>query len=357
MAETLFFQDVLETPQALQDTLLRAADPASALANQLLARGARRFAVLGGGTSYYAGAASLYLHNALVAPEGTITTMMMTGEYHLYPLPLAPHDVLVGVSASGEITDLLDVCEQARGHLQRVAVTNAADSSLTRVVDHLLLMHAGLSRVPTSTRTFVTSVATLHLLWLGLLERQGIGKAATLRHELSSLPRAVAHSLDQARDQVTTVARAMERCLRFFVVGAGPAYALAGEVALVLKEVANLPAEAMQTREMVQGPTSVVDAATGVIVINPPGRGQEAGRQVLAQCADLGAATLEVGPSPSGFQIDAACHELFVPLIYSSPLFLLANALGMQRGVDIDHPQWEAEYLRATRRQATHVPS
>jgi glucosamine 6-phosphate synthetase-like amidotransferase/phosphosugar isomerase protein len=125
---------------------------------------------------------------------------------------------------------------------------------------------------------------------------------------------------------------------------------VAQEGALVLKEIANLPAEGVQTREMAQGTTSVVGAGVGVIGVLPPGPGQDAGRRVLAQCAALEAMTVEVGADPNGLQVDVPCHHLLSPLIYGGPLFVLANELALRRGVDSDHPHWEADYLRAVRR-------
>jgi glucosamine 6-phosphate synthetase-like amidotransferase/phosphosugar isomerase protein len=104
-------------------------------------------------------------------------------------------------------------------------------------------------------------------------------------------------------------------------------------------------------REMAQGTTAVVDETVGVIAVNPPGPGQDMGRQLLALCEGLGATTLEVGTAPTGLHIGVPCHDLLTPIIYSGPLFILASELALRHGVDTDHPHWEAAYLRATRRQ------
>lgn len=356
MAETLFLQDVLNTPRSLSDTLAAIRAPAASVAADLAGGGVKRLAAVGSGTSLYASRASIYLHNALAAPDSTAVWAMPTGEYDLYPVPLSSSDALVGVSVSGELIDLLDVFERDRGRCRLVGITNVPDSALARAAEQVLLMQAGASLVPTSTKTFVTSVATLQLLWLELLEAQGIASAAGMREQLLATPDLVARSLDQALSQLTSVAGRLERCKRAFVVGAGPSFALAQEVALVLKEVVNLPAEAAQAREMVQGMTSVVDSGVGVLAINPSG-GSRAVRQALAQCARLGATTLEVGGDGADMRIDVACHDLLVPIVYGGPLFALANELGVRRGVDTDHPHWEDEYLSATRRQVGHAQS
>jgi glucosamine--fructose-6-phosphate aminotransferase (isomerizing) len=350
MADTLFMQDILNTPRALRDTLAGIGDNADALAAQFLVTGGRRLVALGNGTSYFAAAASVYLHNTLVPPAGTLALAVPTGDFSLYPLPLAAADGIVGVSASGELIDLLDLFERLRGHHRLIGITNVSDSTLTRVSDDVLLLRAGRGLVPTTTKTFVASVAALQLFLLGLLKAQGVEAATALRKEIATIPDRIAVSLDQTRRQIATIADRLAPCRRVFVFGAGPAWAVAQEGALVLKEIANLPAEPMQTREMAQGTTAVVDASVGVIGVLPPGPGQDAGRRVLAQCAALEAVTLEMGADPTGLRVDIPCHHLLSPLIYGGPLFVLANELALRRGIDSDHPHWEAGYLQAVRR-------
>jgi glucosamine--fructose-6-phosphate aminotransferase (isomerizing) len=350
MSETLFEQDVLQTARSLEATLTHVRDAAMEVASRLRSAGVERIAVLGNGTSLYASQASTYLHNALASPRSTAVWAMHTGEYAQYPVPLAENDALVAVSVSGELNDLLEVCERAKGRHHVIGLTNIADSSLTRLVDHVLLMQAGRSLVPTSTKTFVTSVATLQLLWLGLAELQGNAEAADLRRQLLATPSLVEQSMEEARAQLAPAADRLDHCERLFVLGSGPAYALAQEFALVFREVANLPADAVQTREMVQGPIAVVDKTVGIVAISAPGPSQAVTKQTLAQCAEVGAVTLEVGDTAGGLRISAQCHDLLIPITYGGPLFLLANELGVRRGVDVDHPRWESIYLVATRR-------
>jgi glucosamine--fructose-6-phosphate aminotransferase (isomerizing) len=351
MAETLIMQDILNTPRSLRDTLSRIGDRGDELASALLARGARRLVALGNGTSYYASAASIYLHNTLIPPAGTLVWAVPTGDYALYGSPLSDRDALVGVSVSGEVVDLLDLFDRLRGRHRLVGITNVSDSTLTRLTDDLLITDAGNSLVPTSTKTFTATTAALYLLWLGLLKQQGVAEAAHVRQELLTMPDLVAQSLEEARRQIADPADRLAACKRFFVMGAGPCWAVAQEAALVLKEVSNVPAEAVQLREMAQGTMSVVDKAVGVIAVNPPGSGQAMGKKLLAQCDALGAVTLEIGATTAGLRMSVRCHDLLTPVIYSGPLFILANELALRRGVDADHPSWEAAYLRNARRQ------
>ncbi len=352
MADTLIMRDIRDTPLTLRATLAGIGDEGDRLASALLEQGAHRFVAIGNGTSYYASLASAYLHNALIGSDQTLVLAAPTGDFSRYPPPLSQHDVVVGVSVSGEVVDLLDLFEQIRGHHRLVGITNEPASSLTRLADDLLVTRASPSVVPTSTKTFVASLAALYLLWLGVLKRQNVPQVESLRKELHDLPDLAEQGIAMAERQVKAVAERLAPCRRVFVMGAGPAWAVAQEAALVLKEVSNVPAEPLQQREMAQGTTSVVDETVGVIAVNPPGPGQDMGRTLLAQCEALGAVTLELGDAPAGLTVAAPCHDLLTPILYCGPLFVLANELAVQRGVDADHPHWEEGHLRMTRRQA-----
>ena len=351
MGDGLFLTDILATPAALRDTMDALGDRPREVAAALLRGGVRRFVALGNGSSWYASAASIYLHDALARPESTLAWAAPTGDYALYRAPLGPADALVGVSASGEIVDLLDLFAAERGRHQLVGITNVGDSSLTKLVDHLLLMQAGPSLVPTATKTFTTSVLALHLLWLGLLAEQGIPTGEGLKQELAAIPEMAARATAEARQQAEGLAERVAACSRLFVFGSGPAYPLAQEAALVFKEVASLPAEGIQTREMSHGVTAVVDNTVGVIAVNPPGRGEAVARQVLAECAKLGALTVNVGAAPAEMPVSVPCPELLSPLVYGAPVFVLANAVAARRGVNTDRPAWYEGYVRASRRQ------
>jgi len=137
MTDTLFLQGILNTPRSLADTLAQVDGQVDQLAAELLARGARRFLALGNGSSLHAATAAVCLHNGLAVPGGAAAWALSTSEYSLYPLPLAPADVLIGLSASGEVVDMLELFERLRGRQQLVGITNVAGSSLTRLVDEL----------------------------------------------------------------------------------------------------------------------------------------------------------------------------------------------------------------------------
>ena len=348
MSESLFLQEVLSTPEALADTIAAADDRATDIANALLRQGPRRIVVVGSGSSYFAGGIAAYLFRALATAADPFVWAEAAGDFDLYPPRLDPGDVVVAVSASGEGADVINLLAKLSGRCQTVGITNVLDSTITRRVDHVLPLAAGAGRVPTTTKTFVASVAALDLLYLAILEEIGSEEAAELREELRAVPAQVGRAMPRARTVSESLAERLDPCSRLFVLGAGSAYPLALEAALAFKEVVGLPAEGVQTHEMAHGAIAVVDQSVGVLALDPPGAPSAITRKVLGQCAAQGAVTVAVGPDDD-LPVEAASHDLLTPLVYSGPLFILADACAIRRGRNPDEPGWEAAYLRLTR--------
>jgi glucosamine--fructose-6-phosphate aminotransferase (isomerizing) len=350
MADSLFLREILESGQALTSTLDGLRQEVDHVAAALLRGEPRRVVALGSGASYYVAAIGAYLYNGLARPVDLTCSATSTADFAAYPSPLGPGDALVGISASGEVSELLDLFASLRGQQPLVGITNRAESTLATTSDHPLVMRAGSTGVPTSTKTFVASVGALQLLLLALLAHQGVDRAAGVRDELFAVGADVDRALEEARSRVPALAERLAACQRLFVVGVGPGHPLAMEAALVFKEVAGLPAEPVQTREMAHGPTAVVDETVGVVAI-APAASQATTRAILDECAARGATTIEIGARPDAdLPVSSSVSDLLAPLPYSGPLFLLGEEVARRRGHDPDHPAWEADYLRMTRR-------
>jgi glucosamine--fructose-6-phosphate aminotransferase (isomerizing) len=135
---------------------------------------------------------------------------------------------------------------------------NEAGSALGRVVDAEVEIGAGAELAVAATKSFVLSLsAVVHLVaaWT---------RDATLLKALESLPASLAQceSVDWAA--ATRLLAAHEDV---FVVGRGPAFPIAREVALKLKEVCGIHAEAMSAAELLHGPISIASPLLPAIVL------------------------------------------------------------------------------------------
>lgn len=331
---TLFRQDIFEIPQALADTLAQGAFGIRTAAEALRLRNPRQIILVGGGTSYCAALAACAHGRALAGPAGPAIWALPGGDFLAAPPPLGAQDALIAISASGETRDILQVCETA-GPALVIGLTNQPDSSLARRAGQTLLTFAGEQRVISTSKTFVASVLALHALWAELFQRP--------EPVLATAAEVAAATLAAFDEPMASLATALTGCRYVCVLGTGPAWAVALEGALKLKELAGLTAEGAETREVSQGILPIVGPGTAAIAVAPPGTGAELTAEAVHHCRQLGAVvhTLDALPRP--------WPTLLAGVQYGLPFYLLCLHLANRLGLDADNPAWRDRYYRLTR--------
>jgi fructoselysine-6-P-deglycase FrlB-like protein len=122
--------------------------------------------------------------------------------------------------------------------------------------------------------------------------------------------------------------------------GSGAGWAAALETALLLKEVAGIPAEGVETRE---GATSSMYALReGHLVLSIGAADDPLLREAAEVCESAGASVIRL---PSG-EID---DERLLPLLSFPTSVAVAIALGTRAGMDVDAPAWLQAYARTAR--------
>jgi glucosamine--fructose-6-phosphate aminotransferase (isomerizing) len=179
--------------------------------------------------------------------------------------------LVVAISQSGETTDTLAAVEAARGLGARVlAVTNTRGSLITREADAVLLTHAGPEICVASTKAFVAQVAILDLLALDLARARGAvaeEDLLSLGRDLRLAPEKVGETLALLEGKLGDAVEIFEgaRCSLF--LGRGPAFPVALEGALKLKEISYVPSEGYAAGEMKHGPIALVDGRCPVVAV------------------------------------------------------------------------------------------
>ena len=81
------------------------------------------------------------------------------------------HDLVIGITQSGETRDTIEALKLAREEGARtVAITNMMGSQVTREVDSVLYTRAGLEMGVAASKTFTAQVALLYLVALKLAQ-------------------------------------------------------------------------------------------------------------------------------------------------------------------------------------------
>jgi len=162
--------------------------------------------------------------------------------------------------------------------------------------------------------------------------------------------RAVSALLDELvpvlEQQVSSVAMPFAYVGRMFVIGRGPEYATAREIALKLLETCRTAAEPLTATDLAHGPIAALDALFPVWTIASHDAALEATVEGAARVRDAGATLLASGTAADA--IDGAAYRLPVPeppLSLLSPLLsvvpgqLFAWALARAKGLDPDSPR------------------
>ena len=327
--ETGLWRDLKELPASLQATL-EARDGFTDLADVLASRGVERVVASGNGAAYYA-CLALWLAS-LEGREGPEVVALPSGLLARGAFAWRPGDLLLAVSSSGEFRDLVEAID-AGLPASYAAVTSTPASTIGSRAGARALVTVLDQRAVTHTQAFCGNVAALLAVWAEATSDDALATVVT------RLPEVVGAGVAAARGWVDELA-AFEPS-NAIAFGSGPGWAAALEAALLLKEVAGIPAEGVETRE---GATSAMMALRpGDLVLSLPAGAEDT---LLAEaeeiCAGQGAVVLRAPSAGSGDRRVAAVSTF-------PAAAALAASLGLARGLDVDRPAWTDAYYRVAR--------
>ena len=239
----------------------------------------------------------------------------------------------VGISQSGRSPDIVEMIRAAgAGGALTVAITNFADSPMAAASAHCLPLLAGVEQSVAATKTFVTSVVA------GLALVAEWQEDAALRAAIETIPDAftAALSLDWS-----PLAARMSRAQQGYVLGRGPAFAIANECALKLKETCGLHAEAYSAAEVLHGPSAIVQAHFPVLALAVEDAAQAGVVQTAERLAAQGADVFVTGAEAKGcvtLPSVGGLHPLVAPLVLAVGFYGFVEALARRRGFDPDTP-------------------
>ena len=326
--------------------------------------GVERIQILACGTSRHAAQVGAYLLEQLA---GISTSVFYASEFRYAPPPLSPHTLTIGVTQSGETADTLAALamEQARRRLvadpayrpRLLGITNRAESSLARMVDHILDIGAGIEVGVAATKTFLGQLLAFYGLSLAFAERrlgqrQGGVSSGRSREELKELVAALRllpqqlEALVADHDQrCAALAHRFEGTQDVIFLGRGINYPIALEGALKLKEISYIHAEGYPAGEMKHGPIALLDAKVPVVSIAMPGAVFDKVLSNAQEAKARDAQLIGVAPEcPDAELFDVllpvpAVDELISPLLTVIPMQLLSYHIAAHRGLDVDQPR------------------
>jgi glucosamine--fructose-6-phosphate aminotransferase (isomerizing) len=351
-------KEIFEQPQAVTDTLRGRLSPETGDAVldgiDLPIASFRRVVLLACGTSYYAGLVGKFLIEAAARIPCEVD---LASEFRYRDPVVGPGDLIIAISQSGETADTLAAVKEAKSRGATVlSICNVVDSAIPRASHGTLYTHAGPEIGVASTKCFTAQLAALALIALHVGRRRSTltaDAARALAGDLAALPQKMASclaSLVPAAEAGAPLAKLAEKyrdARDFLFLGRGTNYPIALEGALKLKEISYIHAEGYAAGEMKHGPIALIDDGVPVVVVAPRGHGYE---KVLSNLAEVRArkGRILAIASEGDELISSQCDDvlrvpeaapLVQPFLTVLPLQLLAYAIAIAKGNDVDQPR------------------
>jgi glucosamine--fructose-6-phosphate aminotransferase (isomerizing) len=327
--------EIGEQPQALRATLSELLPRAGEVA--AVAEGTRQVLFIARGTSDNAAVYGSYLLQVYADRLATLASPSVATTYR--SRADLSGILAVALSQSGRTEEIVETLDWARRCGARtLAITNSAASPLADTADLALVTEAGAERAVPATKTFITQLAALAVLGLGL-------GAQVDPADLGQVPDEIERMLAEPGD-IEGAAAALAGATGMVVSGRGLAYATALEIALKLKEACYLHAMGLSYADLLHGPIAVVDAQTPAIVVAASGGPALDGAVKLAKrVTGAGALALGIGGGPDLARASTRAlpgprlPEWLAPIGLIVPGQLLTEALARQLGLNPDSPR------------------
>lgn len=334
--DSTLWRDATELPESLTESLQRA-DCHQELAHAIAHASIRRLVLSGNGASWYVANAAWLAAietelslDVVTVPAG----ILASGTYRW-----RKGDFLLAISSSGSLRDLLEAAEQPNLPRPFGLITAHEDSPLGRSAGIKALVTVKHQRAVTHSQAYLGSLVVM----LDLIGR--LARDPALLRAVKEVPDLLARQLDEAPEwSARAKAQIGDTVPRAAIAfGSGPSWAAAQEAGLLLKEVAALPTEGVETRE---GATTAMYALAGDhLVLALPHDGDRLVDEAIAVCAGRGATVI------SAPWVEGTDRRLAPAGHFLHPL-ALAIDLALAQDLSPDHPPWYAAY-EATARRAT----
>jgi glutamine---fructose-6-phosphate transaminase (isomerizing) len=317
--------------------------------------GVEQIQILACGTSRHAAMVGAHLLEQLA---GIPTRVFHASEFRYAPPPLAAHTLTIGVTQSGETADTLAALlmeEERRGLIadpafaaRLLGITNRPESSLGRLVPHILDIGAGIEVGVAATKTFLGQLLAFYGLALAFAERRSSRSPTQLQalvQGLRALPALLKELVEDHDRRCADLAHLFADTQDVIFLGRGINYPIALEGALKLKEISYIHAEGYPAGEMKHGPIALLDSRVPVVSIAMPGvvfdKVLSNAQEAKARDAQLIGVAPE-GPDTTLFDVllpVPAVDELLSPLLTVIPMQLLSYHIAAHRGLDVDQPR------------------
>lgn len=314
--------EAAEAPKRIAEQLAANAATVEQVVAQIRQRAPKFVYMVGRGSSDHAGVFAKYLIEIEIGLPVAAAAPSIASVYNK-SLQLKEALVLV-ISQSGRSPDILAQVEMAkRSGAMVVALVNDTTSPLAEQAHYTLPLHVGAEKAVAATKSYLATLSAILQLvsvWSG---------NQPLQQAVQQLPQ----SLEQAIALPQQLnAAALEKVAHLVVLGRGLGYAISREIALKLKEVCGIHAEAFSSAEFLHGPVTLVKNQFAIVDVTVEDESLAAHRNQIEDVRSRGAAIVQLHHKG----VDAQARVL--PLLILQRFYLDVEVVARSRGINPDAP-------------------
>ena len=204
-----------------------------------------------------------------------------------------------------------------------LALVNDTTSPLAALAHYTLPLHVGAEKAVAATKSYLATLSAILQLvsvWSG---------NTALQQAVLQLPQSLQAAI-ALPPQLTT--DALAQVAHLVVLGRGLGYAIAREIALKLKEVCGIHAEAFSSAEFLHGPVTLVKNQFAIVDVTIEDESLAAHRAQIEDVQGRGAAVVQL--HHRGISADARV----LPLLLLQRFYLDVEVVARSRGINPDAP-------------------
>jgi len=288
------------------------------------------------GTSRYAALIGRYVFSKIA---GKFSDVVMASEFEYFSDSIDKNTMVIAVSQSGETADVIQGVKRAKEAGATVfSLVNMVESSLARISDRVVYLNCGPEIGVAATKSFLSQLVIFYLLAFAMVNRLDEGT-----EKIQAVCPLIEENLHDNGNRLTELAQKLKNRNDFYYIARGINFAMAGEGALKLKEIAYVHAEGMPAGELKHGTLALIEKGTPVVAICPKDYTFHEVMSNIAETKARGAFIIGISNQPEKSFDEwikiPSVEEIFYPLVCIAPLQFLAYHFAVARGLDPDKPR------------------
>jgi glucosamine--fructose-6-phosphate aminotransferase (isomerizing) len=310
-------------------------------------RSYKKIFIVACGTAMHAGLIGKYVIEKLAKTEVIVD---IASEFRYRNPIIAPNDLVILISQSGETADTKAVLRQAKeAKAVTLSVVNVKGSSIARESDFVIYTHAGPEISVASTKAYSVQLSIMYLFAFQMAYAKNVidkEECMRLTKALMELPEKIKETI-KIEERCQYIASRLINAESLLYIGRGLDYALSMEGSLKLKEISYIHSESYAAGELKHGTISLVTDQMPVIAVATQDNLFDKMISNIKEVKARGANVIMICKDSVDVDKDVADHlvkipatdDILMPLIAAVPMQLIAYYTSVLKGCDVDKPR------------------